>query len=706
MGMKACEIFNDIDELFTNYETNKEQFNNEYGLYNEYCPVQNGLRKCETDYEKLTAMSGYAYKELMQNKKMDLENENDPSSDFLVMGLCDILYKLSNDPNLSLKDSFKKYLGKPIGSFNYWSILRNKKYFIGSNIGIMNGFYLLFKQICKTISAYNKSNIQPYEYISSIAQCHIMYTQLYNFVNQCDPYLRLLYHLKKMYDEFTKSVIHYYNHDESIRSQIMELPPIDKTTFESEFNTKGCKRLHKKLEQNMSRTVYKPQDEQEEQDELNTLINLLGFDDDNTVGDDSDDDEDGGDDTASTDGTGESDTQTDINNGIGNSQDKHDTQGNDQKSSDDGQVNQPPSSNDQIANPEGSGGGKDNLNSVPEGSNGGLGNSGTGQGDTNKEPENSKSQQNDQSVTQDDSLKKEEESGSIEKLQNIFNSVQNKLENYRSSFYEASTNIGKRLYENVSSTLENAYNGSITFGKTIITNLNEKIEKTINNLIPSNDKPELQDPKKEPPSKDNLHNSPTLNNNPSEPNPPPLPSKEPDPENNKVHNDQPQCKKNDEPTSQAINGGSQNSVDSMTSLVVKQEDTGTEVKGNKTTEIGDMHILKEYKQIGISIIILLIPIALAIMYKYLSSGWRKELKRKKTMKKVINSIGGKRSVQIIISSSSHKKQTKKSINSVHRKKPPLLNIYKLMQADPIPFINSFFLLIFFVYKRKYDFLEL
>ncbi|CAD2109132.1 PIR protein CIR protein [Plasmodium vinckei] len=140
--------------------------------------------------------------------------------------------------------------------------------------------------------------------------------------------------------------------------------------------------------------------------------------------------------------------------------------------------------------------------------------------------------------------------------------------------------------------------------------------------------------------------------------------------------------------------------------VVKQEDTGTEVKGNKTTGIGDIYVLKEYKQIGISIIVLLIPISLAIMYKYLSYGWRKELKRKKSMKKVINSIGGKRPVQIIISSSSRKKQTKKSINSVHRKKPPLLNIYKLMQADPIPFINLFFLLIFFVYKRKYDFLEL
>ncbi|KEG01642.1 hypothetical protein YYE_03742 [Plasmodium vinckei vinckei] len=140
--------------------------------------------------------------------------------------------------------------------------------------------------------------------------------------------------------------------------------------------------------------------------------------------------------------------------------------------------------------------------------------------------------------------------------------------------------------------------------------------------------------------------------------------------------------------------------------VIIPEHPGSEVKGNVITEIGDEYVLKKYKKIGISIIVILIPITLTILYKYLSSGWRKELTRKKNMKKVINSIGGKKQIQIIIKSSSRKKQTKKSINSVHRKKPSLLNIYKIMQADPVPFINLFFLLIFFVYKRKSDFLEL
>ncbi|SCM19299.1 hypothetical protein PCHDS_000092500 [Plasmodium chabaudi adami] len=86
---------------------------------------------------------------------------------------------------------------------------------------------------------------------------------------------------------------------------------------------------------------------------------------------------------------------------------------------------------------------------------------------------------------------------------------------------------------------------------------------------------------------------------------------------------------------------------------------------------------------------------------YLSYGWRKELKRKKNMKKVINSIGRKIPMQIIIKSYNQKKQTKKSINPVYMGKYPLLNIYKLIQTDPTSFIHLFF----FVYKRKLNCLE-
>ncbi|SCL87565.1 hypothetical protein PCHAJ_000508400, partial [Plasmodium chabaudi chabaudi] len=49
--------------------------------------------------------------------------------------------------------------------------------------------------------------------------------------------------------------------------------------------------------------------------------------------------------------------------------------------------------------------------------------------------------------------------------------------------------------------------------------------------------------------------------------------------------------------------------------VIKSEHPGSGVKGNGTIGIGDIYIFKEYKKIGIPIIVIIISIALAIMYK-------------------------------------------------------------------------------------------
>ncbi|CAD2099562.1 PIR protein CIR protein [Plasmodium vinckei lentum] len=809
MSKIACKLFRDADEMFNGKFVDGGKFNDNYSLYTEYCPQgKNGVKKCNTDYEKISAVGGYLFMKLNRSIYMNLDDDNDRYVQYFIIWISHKLHKIAINNIAFLNQTYEENLGKSIGNFNFWNLINNqKKGLKNSNIAIMNMFYILFNQICETIHKYNTPDIQPHEYTHSAIQCNIIYDELSKFVNDCGPYIGILAHLKTVFDDFINTATSENLHGEGVLSQLKKFSSIDKTNAGSSLKSKKCRKVHQKLiksppalikkeikrlkaaiNKNLQKTsnpessgLIVPQtqegtgltnypsgldilaipsegedddaednnvgdgDEDDDTDGDKEGGNAggdkeggnadggkedangdSGEDDDNGDSDEEDSDEDG-DDDASDD---ETDTQTDINSGLGHSQDKHDTQGSEQKGPDDGQINHPTSPNNQIGNP---------------------GSSDGGQGDMHKEPGNSTNQQNDQSGTQDDSSKQQGDPGSIEKLKNIFSSVQNKLENYRSSLYETSANIGKRLYDNVSSTLGNAYNGSITFGKTIITNLNEKIEKTINNFMPSNDKPELQDPKKEPPSKDNLQNPPTLNNNPSEPNPPgpsppvlpppepsppvlpppepsspilsptgpdppPLQPKGPDPstlpskglspENNKVHNGQPQCKRNNDPTPQVINGGSQISVDSMTSPVVKQKDAGTEVKGNITTGIGDMHILKGYKHIGISIIVILIPIALTIMYKYLSSGWRKEMKRKKNMKKVINSIGGKRTVQIIIKSVDTKKMTNPIIKPIHGGKKSLLNIYKLMQADSVPFINLFFLLIFFVYKRKLNYLEL
>ncbi|CAD2102797.1 PIR protein CIR protein [Plasmodium vinckei lentum] len=735
MGMKACNTFSDIDALFTSYEANEDEFNNEDGSYNKYCPGKNGSQICKTDYEKLGAVFGYAYVELMQNKKVDLDSENDLSADFLVMAFSNILYKLSKNHSLSLKDAFKEYLSNQ-GSFNYSSIFYNKNYFSDSNIGIMNGFYFLFQQICETINTYNKSKAQKHEHIIDIAQCYIIYDTLYKFINHCGPYLQLLSHLKAIYDEFKKSVIK--DNDESVLTKLIELSPIDKTTFESGFESPECKQMNKKLEQNISRIKNKPQ---EEHNEFSALIELLGSDD-----EDSEDGDENGD-------LGNNDIRT---NSLNQEQDGHQGKPTVSKPASEKLPPTPPQAlqksgespqsgtkdsdkgpGDSKSEKTGSGTQKENSDSENggsgSGSSGGPGSSGGGKESEPKAPR-------DQDVTDPSeksngswtslwgtSLNPMNYMPSVSSIYQASKDVLISTTNKISDTYTNTMGIVKGAYDKTVTTVKDAYTASTNYISGAVSSITNQFNPfSISSQLGGNqsvfnssgsgvDTPnhsqqnssQTSPPSVTPPStQQSMQQStpplvPRLSQTPSEMSQNSLPSP-----SSKEQTNLPQLSQ-DSPGSQNYDQNHQGGSKTPVAIpVVKQEDTGPEVKGNKTTGIGDIYALKEYKQIGISIIVLLIPITLAIMHKYLSSGWRKEMKRKKNMKKIINSIGGKRSVQIIISSSSRKKQTKKSINSVYRRKPPLLNIYKLMQANPVPFINLFFLLIFFVYKRKYDFLEL
>ncbi|CAD2085077.1 CIR protein PIR protein [Plasmodium vinckei brucechwatti] len=134
--------------------------------------------------------------------------------------------------------------------------------------------------------------------------------------------------------------------------------------------------------------------------------------------------------------------------------------------------------------------------------------------------------------------------------------------------------------------------------------------------------------------------------------------------------------------------------------------SGIDAKINENPSIWCIRSNKKCDILSIGIIGISILAFLAIMYKYISFESAKNSKKKKIMKRVIKYGDGNRKTQIIIKSYDRNKHLKPIINSVVRKKYPLLNIYKLMQADPVPFINLFFLLIFFVYKRKDDSLKL
>ncbi|KEG00391.1 hypothetical protein YYE_04902 [Plasmodium vinckei vinckei] len=639
MDMKSCNTFREIDALFIDYETNEDEFNTEDGLYNKYCPIKNGYKICETDSEKLSVISRHAYVELMQNDQVEIDSENDLSADFLVMALSDRLYKLSNNPNLSLKDAFEKYLGNHIGNFNYWSILRNKQYFIGSNIGIMNGFYFLFHQICETINRYNEPSVQEYQYIRDIAQCYIIYETLYKFVNHCGPYLQLLNHLKTIYDEFKKSVIKDQNFEQILHSKLIELSPIDTIKFGYEFESPECKQVSKKLEQNISRIVNKPQEEQDEQDEqeeFSGLIELLRSDD-AEDGDDTVDDEDGGDlqnnpqptpPVLSMPHEAQKQVQEKSPNiKIESSGSQH------QQDHQSSKIEDPSIKNDNEL--------KDNPKD--------LDNTSTDIDTQDGSSIDTKTKQD--NIDTPRSLKDNKYAFDLTILKEYGNSVITRIGKYRESITNSFNDIRTHLYDYTWSTLNQVYSNFSDYYKNL--NIMEYFKKET-------------DSKEEKKTEGSKNTSPSSGNG-LEPTPSLSDGEKKESQNIQTQMQDDQTNSGPEKTLDPTHGKqSQPSVSSSSktfSIETGSKDPESNVEDKTPQLVNSIDISKGYKRPEIVITVILIPIILLIVYKYLSSGWRKEMKRKKNMKKVINSIVGKRPVQIIICSSSHKKRTKKSINS-------------------------------------------
>ncbi|CAD2087669.1 PIR protein CIR protein [Plasmodium vinckei lentum] len=183
------------------------------------------------------------------------------------------------------------------------------------------------------------------------------------------------------------------------------------------------------------------------------------------------------------------------------------------------------------------------------------------------------------------------------------------------------------------------------------------------------------------------------------------------------------------PTSPQTTEGTTVSSDNISSKVVN-------VSGNNLMEL-NINITRlvssnfeGYKVAIIALTVVSIAIVLAVMYWYLYYGCGKPMKKKKMVNKIINlvdekgrgkrvisPIDRKRAVKTNIDSDNEEKTTIVIINpydekniTIQRIKPPslkitLLNTYKHICVNPSPFINLFFLLIFFVYKREYNSLQ-
>ncbi|ETB60771.1 hypothetical protein YYC_02182, partial [Plasmodium yoelii 17X] len=191
-------------------------------------------------------------------------------------------------------------------------------------------------------------------------------------------------------------------------------------------------------------------------------------------------------------------------------------------------------------------------------------------------------------VTTKNNLEKGKDTSRHIDLKNVF-------EIYSSFFSVMFTNIGNSLYGNVMPTLTNFYDKLKNFSDITINYVNE-LKKKIETHILDNSTSEEKIPRCE---------LPTSQESPSEPSSP-SGSKE------QIVTSQLSTSTSEKGNlDQKDQGGSQNPV---LRPVMKPENAVSEVAGGGTTEIGD-NPFNVYKKMGIPILILLIPIALAIMYK-------------------------------------------------------------------------------------------
>ncbi|CAD2098327.1 PIR protein CIR protein [Plasmodium vinckei] len=691
---ELCENFIAADKIINGeyYDTMTMEYKTKYPNYNKYCIMS----KCETDM-KLDSLS----EDLFNQLGTQIEDEY---YEYFTMWLSDKLFKIAKEDDesqiedITLNSAYEKYLNKNIQNWNYWSLLNIKEGLKEVNLMYMKHFYKLLNNICNAIVYYNSNEDDIKKFISNSTDCSDQYSSLYKSVPKCNSYLHLLDNLKKTYEGFKNSV-----HDE-IKNKYPDLAKdLQTLTIENtnsyflgkfkafDFSDEKCK-PQKSKEPSSSKKMEQPPGPQSAYQKSGTSLQS---------------------------GTKDSGTQK------GNSDSEGGGKGGTHNLS--GSTGGGPGSE----NGDTSGGSK------TPGDQDGTNSSGTFYGYWSSTLGNRLNFLNYLPSTSDIY---ETPKNILTNTANKITSAYNSAKTIAQDTYDKTVTAVKDAYDNTMTNVKGAYSATTNYISDGFSSLTSQLSSlsffsqlgddqsgsgssgngssTDNNPLKALQTPE-SDPNSLPPSpSQSLSQSPSQSssNQPHEPLQPPPSPKEPSSihgSQDKFQNDASNTLQQPDPNTGA--GGVQTLPITQVTLLSSNTDpstqgngstTGTVVKINEKSSIWCIAQNKKYDILGISIISISIFAFLAIMYKYLSLGCTRKSKRKKNMKKVINSIGGKRPVQIIIKSYDRNKDLKPIINSVDRKKDPLLNIYKLMQADPIPFINVFFLLIFFVYKRQLNYLEL
>ncbi|CAD2085951.1 PIR protein CIR protein [Plasmodium vinckei lentum] len=692
MSKEACKILLKIDILFKDGKPDLDEVNT-YNKYRKYCPKDGtGVMICKNDIEGIIAMWSHLFTELhrIPLEKQKHENADDQYIEYMLMWLGSMLFQRESYTSSTLIDFYNNYLKNTHLPFSFNYRIERKKNLLNANIEYMRRFYLLFNEICYITLTYSKNNINIHNIKRDSTRFHNKYTSLYGDINECDSYLNLLNNLETIYENFKKSLIKS-NRNRSLRSilsvNFKKLPPTKKANKKSTigFDCPKCKQVNSKAEKKKPKVAPKasqpaetisppaahplpPQPQQvqsvstpappskpepakpkepapSQQVEQKPPLPPKQVLPSSTT-------------TIQKESLGSQGVSDSTLNKLSNQEDTS-------KSSDSDQHNTANEIKEQgggiVHKPEPSQDDKQQISSnKQENSEGGP-----------KNPDKDLESQSvetgnlvDGALNPSSGSKTLGESGAPDgqvaehsQWQSILRITSKGMDQLTNAFKFFETNKEKiinisngirEVYHTSMANIQSAYDTSRSFLYDIIDHISSQSEIVD---IPSTLDGDQSDPGKSGTDPPTFNGPSTLQKSPSQTSS----------ETSQNFNEQTNTSQSTHDSSEKKNpdkndqGGSQKTV---TNPVIKQEDPGTEIRGNETRGIGDVYVLKKYKQIGISIIALLIPIILLIMYKYLPSGWRKELKRKKNMKKVMNTIGGKRPVQIIIKSGDTKKNGK------------------------------------------------
>ncbi|SCL91343.1 CIR protein [Plasmodium chabaudi adami] len=244
MDRELCNLFIDVDKLFTKGNVNETIFNTS-NLYKKYCPNE----KCNTNYDRIGALCEYLLTELpkLNNKPKGSKDNVNQYYEYVFMWLADKFYKANNEGSLTLDEYYEEFLVNHNDNFNYWYELDNKMHLKDANIILMGEMYYFFINICNVLLESEKQELNLSKIKGIDKNCHIKYHFINSRAFKCNPYVELLTNLKKTYDEYKSLIIKKIPKNVNANNYFSTFPPINNSNNkhpELQFESKECELLH------------------------------------------------------------------------------------------------------------------------------------------------------------------------------------------------------------------------------------------------------------------------------------------------------------------------------------------------------------------------------------------------------------------------------------------------------------------------------